>query len=100
MTTMNIYTSGSLVSTVAQFVNRTGAPTDTTATLKYRAGTAAVQTITGGSLTHDGLGAYHFDIDTSGWAGPDILTYVCQWVGTGGVQAINDDYFGVKPPAL
>ena len=98
---MNIYTSGSLVRTSAQFVNNAGVPTNpTVTTLKYRAGIDSVQTLTGGQLVNDGAGAFHFDIDTTGWTGPDILTYTCQWQGTGAVVGIGDDFFGVKPPAL
>jgi len=43
---------------------------------------------------------YHVDIDTTGWSGPDIQTWVTQWQGTGAVVAIEDDWFGVKAPAL
>lgn len=95
---MNVYTSGTLVRTSAQFVNTSGAPTNTTATLKYRAGAGSVTTVN--APPNDGAGAYHFDIDTTGWAGPDILTYTCQWQGTGAVVAIDDDFFGVKAPSL
>jgi len=98
MTTMNIYVSGSLVRSSAVFKNVFGTPADpTTTTFKYRAGTGTVQNP---SPVHDGPGAFHFDIDTTGWAGPDIQTYTCQWQGTGAVVGIDDDYFGVKPPAL
>jgi len=95
---VNIYVSGSLVRSSALFKNVFGNPADpTTTTFKYRAGTGAVQTPT---PVHDGAGAFHFDIDTTGWTGPDIQTYTCQWQGTGAVVGIEDDYFGVKPPAL
>ena len=96
---MNIYKSGTLVRTSAQFVNTSGAAANPTATtLKYRAGIGAVQTVS--SPPNDGAGAFHFDIDTTGWAGPDIQTYVCQWQGTGAVVALDDDFFGVQAPAL
>lgn len=96
---MNMYTSGSLVRSSAAFVNVAGAPTNpTTVTFKYRAGAGSVTTISGPS--NDGAGAYHFDIDTTGWTGPDTQTYTCQWQGTGAVVAIQDDYFGVNAPSL
>jgi hypothetical protein len=95
---MNIYTSGTLVTSSAQFVNTSGVPTNpTTATIKYRADAGTVQTP---SPISDGNGAYHYNIDTTGWTGPDIQTYTVQWQGTGAVVAIGDDYFGVKAPAL
>jgi hypothetical protein len=95
---MNVYTSGSLVRSSAFFVNAAGAPADPTTTVfKYRPGTGAVQTV---SPTRDGAGAFHFDMDTTGWAGPDIQTWTCQWAGTGAVQAIGDDNFGVKASSL
>lgn len=96
---MNVYTSGALVRSSASFVNAAGAPANpTTVTFKYRPGTGAVQT--NSNPANDGTGAYHVDIDTTGWNGPDVQTFTCQWSGTGAVQAIGDDYFGVKPAAL
>lgn len=96
---MNVYVSGTLVRSSAQFVNTIGAPTNpTTVTFKYRAGAGSVTTVN--APPNDGAGAYHFDIDTTGWTGPDILTYTLQWQGTGAVVAIDDDFFGVKPPSL
>ena len=96
---MNIYISGTLVRSSAQFVNTSGAPANpTTTTFKYRPGAGSVTTVP--SPTNDGAGAFHFDIDTTGWSGPDIQTYTCQWQGTGAVVAIEDDFFGVKAPSL
>ena len=96
---MNTYMSGARVRSLASFVNVSGVATDpTTVTFKYRAGAGSVQTIS--SPSHDSTGAYHFDIDTSGWTGPDNTLYTCEWIGTGTVQAINTDYFEVEPPAL
>jgi hypothetical protein len=96
---MNLYTSGSMVRSSAAFVNTAGVPTNpTTITFKYRAGAGSVNTIVG--PTNDGPGAYHYDIDTTGWAGPDTQLVTCQWQGTGAVVAIDDDYFGVTAPAL
>jgi hypothetical protein len=95
---MNIYTSGARVRSIANFVDVTGAAADPTATVfKYKIGTGAVQTP---APIRDALGDFHYDIDTSGWAGPGIETVVCQWAGTGAVQAIDDDYFGIKAPSL
>lgn len=96
---MNVYTSGTLVRSSAQFVNTAGVPTNPTViTFKYRPGTGAVVTIS--SPISDGTGAYHYDMDTTGWTGPDIQTWTCQWQGTGAVVAIADDYFGVSVPSL
>jgi hypothetical protein len=96
---MNQYISGALVRTVATFVNVAGMPANpTTTVLKYRAGAGAVQTIS--SPTNDSDGIFHYDIDTSGWEGPEDLIYALEWVGTGVVQAITVDWFNVIPPAL
>lgn len=96
---MNTYMSGSLVRTIAVFTNSLGQnenPTSTT--LKYRAGSGAVNTIP--NPTNDSAGVFHYDIDTTGWAGPGDQLYTCEWIGTGVVQAINVDFFTVSPPAL
>lgn len=96
---MNIYASGTLVRSAAQFVNTDGIPTNpTTVTFKYRPGAGAVVTIP--SPPSDGSGAYHYDMDTTGWTGPDVQLWTLQWQGTGTVVAVDDDYFGVKPSAL
>ncbi len=95
---MNVYMSGTLVRSIAHFVNVQGADADpTTTTAKYRAGVGSIQTP---APVHDGLGFFHVDIDTTGWAGPENLLYTCQWQGTGAVIAIGPDYFEVEPPAL
>jgi len=96
---MNTYIAGSLVRTIANFINSAGAAANpTNVTLKYRAGAGSVTTIPGPD--NDGTGTYHWDIDTTGWDGPNNLLYTCQWTGTGAVQAIGIDYFEVEPPAL
>jgi hypothetical protein len=96
---MNTYISGSLVRSVAAFANSSGVLTNPSSiSLKYRAGTGAVTTISG--PINDAAGAYHWDIDTSGWTGPGNLLYTCQWTGTGAIQAIGDDHFEVEPAAL
>lgn len=97
---MNKYISGTKVRSIATFLDFTGAPANTTATLKYRPGAGATQTIASGSISTSGTGIYYFDIDTTGWTGPDDLLYTCQWSGSGAVQAIGLDYFEVEPAAL
>lgn len=95
---MNVYVSGTRVRSEAQFVDASGAAADPdVTTFTYRPGTDAPTTV---APTKDSTGVYHYDIDTSGFAGPDLLLYACQWEGTGAVQVIGDDYFQVKPPAL
>ncbi len=96
---MNTYMSGSLVRTTATFVNASGSATDpTTTTLKYKVGAGTVTTIS--SPVHDGTGVFHYDLDTSGWAGPDNQIWITEWVGQGTVQAISVDIWEVSPPAL
>ena len=96
---MNTYMSGSLVRTIASFVNLTGSlQNPTTVTLKYRAGSGAVTVIS--APNNDSAGVYHWDIDTTGWAGPGQILYTIEWIGVGAVQAIGDDFWSVTPPAI
>jgi hypothetical protein len=96
---MNTYIAGSLVRTTATFVNVAGTPANpTTTVLKYRAGAGSVQTIS--SPTNDAPGVFHYDIDTTGWDGPEDLLYSLEWIGTGAVQAITVDWFQVIPPTI
>jgi hypothetical protein len=100
---LNVYMSGSLVTTSALFVNATGVATDpTTITLKYRAGAGSTTTLVYGSsgIVRNGAGSYAFNIDTTGWSGPGLLLYTTEWIGTGTVQAIGSDYWQVEPPSL
>ena len=100
---MNLYVSGTLVTSIANFVNAAGAPTDpSTITFKYRIGAGATTTVLYPSapIIRDSQGNYHANLDTTGWAGPDLLLYTVQWTGTGNVVAIQPDYWQVEPPAL
>jgi hypothetical protein len=100
---MPTYMSGTLVRTRAAFTDVTGAAADpTTCTLKYKQGAAAAVTVVYPSapIVRDGVGGYHADLDTSGWAGPGNRLDIQQWSGTGNVQAIGDDTWEVEPPAL
>jgi hypothetical protein len=100
---LNTYMSGSLVTTTAQFVNALGVNADpSTITLKYRAGAGSVIVELYGSsaVVRNGTGNYSFNIDTTGWAGPGLLLYTTEWIGTGNVQAINPGYWQVEPPAI
>ena len=95
----NIYISGSVVRSVATFRDINGVLTNPTATtFKYRSGVGSTQVIN--APVNDEEGIFHYDMDTTGWAGPDLLLYTCQWSGTGTVQAIEPDYFNVEAPAL
>ncbi len=95
---MNVYMSGTKVRSIAVFTNLAGVATDPTVTeFKYRIGTGVVQTP---ATVHDADGTYHYDIDTTGWTGPDNALVTCQWKGTGLVQAIGPDFFEVEPAAL
>ncbi len=103
MTELNRYMSGALVRSSAQFVNLAGSPADpSTITLKYRAGAGATVTIVSPSapIVRDGLGAYHADLDTTGFAGPGLQLWTTEWIGTGAVQAPGADYWEVEPLAL
>lgn len=95
---MNKYMSGTRVRSIAVFTDVNGAAKDPTAVeIKYRIGVAAPVVP---AATKDGVGVYHYDIDTTGWAGPDVVLCACQWKGTGDVVAIDVDYFEIEPPAL
>ena len=103
MTDYNVYMSGSLVRSTAIFTNAAGSPTDpTTITFKYRAGGGSVTTIVypAAGITKDSQGAYHSDVDTSGWTGPGNQLYTTEWIGTGTVQAPGADYWEVEPLAI
>ena len=93
------YISGDLVRSSAQFVGLNGVATDpTVVTFTYQAGAGLVQSST--APVKDSTGLYHYDIDTTGWNGPNNLLYTCQWAGTGAVQQVDLDYFQVSPPAF
>lgn len=95
---MNTYISGTLVRSSASFVNSSGVPADpSTTTFKYRPGAGSTQSVT---PVHDSTGLFHYDMDTTGFEGPDTELWTCQWQGTGAVVAIQTDYFGVTSPAL
>ncbi len=100
---MNVYLSGTLVRTTTTFTNASGAATDpTTITLKYQkaAGPATTVVYPSSPVIKDGVGVYHADLDTTGWAGPNNLKYFIEWIGTGTVQAINVDNWEVTPAEL
>ena len=95
----NIYMSGSVVRSVATFRDINGNLTNPTATtFKYRAGAGTTQVIS--APVNDEEGIFQYDMDTSGFLGPDLLLYALEWIGTGTVQAIDNDYFQVQAPAL
>jgi hypothetical protein len=95
---VNTYESGSLVRTTCVFTNISGTPTNpSTVTLKYRSGAGSTTTVT---PANDSAGAYHYDLDTTGWTGPDAQLWVYEYTGTGTVQAIKSGAFEVTAPAL
>lgn len=97
MSIIKTYISGTLVRTTAKFTDLAGVLTDpTSVVLKYQ-GPGTVQTP---SVTQDSTGVYHYDIDTSGWAGPGNVDYVVEWSGTGAVMVVADDKFTVTPKKL
>ena len=95
--------SGSLVETVATFVNAVGGATDpTTITLKYRLGSGATTTVVYPTtpIIRVSAGLYSANLDSTGWAGPGNQLWTVEWIGTGTVQAINADFWQIEPPAL
>ena len=103
MTAVPVYMSGSLVDTIAAFVNEAGAAADpTTITLKYRKAAGSTTTVTYPSapIVRDSQGGYHAALDTTGWAGPGLQRWTIQWQGTGAVIAIWSDLWDVDAPAL
>lgn len=95
--------SGTLVRTRAQFTDTTGQAADpTTVVLKYRkdAGSTTTVTYPSAPIVRAALGDFHADLDTSGWTGPGNQGWVTQWAGTGAVQVVDRDEWGVEPQAL
>jgi hypothetical protein len=100
---VNTYMSGSLVTSYANFVNAAGTPTDpTTITLKYRTAAGSITTVVYPSspITRVSAGSYSANLDTTGWAGPGLLLWTIEWIGTGAVQAINSGGWQVEPATL
>lgn len=84
---------GSLSSPAGGFRDANGVLADpTTVVLKYRPGVSA-SPITVSSPIRDGVGLYHYDLDTTGFP-TDVWTYY--WDGTGAVQAIDENSFSVR----
>lgn len=91
--------SGSMVRTIATFTSLSGgAANPDTVTLKYRVGLGTAVTVS--DLSSDSTGVYHYDLDTTGFAGPDDQLWVTEWIGTGAVIAIGTDSFQVVPPVI
>lgn len=100
---MNTYLSGTLVTTTANFANKNGVPTDPdTITLKYKHGSNAVVTVAypTSPIVRDTTGAYHADLDTTGWTGPGNELWTAEWIGTGAVQVPGIDNWQVEPLTL
>lgn len=95
--------SGSTSSPVGGFRDATGTLADpTTVTLKYRAGTGAVTTVTYPSapVVKDATGLYHADLDTTGSATTAPVIWLYEWIGTGTVQAPAQNQFEVDAPSM
>jgi hypothetical protein len=100
---LNVYISGTLVRSVAAFVNTAGAAADPDViTLKYRkdAGSTTTVTYPSAPIVKDATGGYHADLDSTGFAGPGYQLWQAQWQGTGAVVAIGDDAWNIEAPAL
>jgi hypothetical protein len=100
---MNIYISGTLVTTQANFLNSVGAAADPdTITLKYKkdAGTVTTVTYPTAPVVKISTGIYSANLDTSGWTGPNNQLWTTEWIGTGAVQTIGDDDFEVEAPSI
>jgi hypothetical protein len=100
---MGSYISGSLVRETGTFTDITGALNDpTVVTLMYQIGSASIVTLVYGasSIVRVSIGVYYYQFDTTGFSGSGSQSYVCQWMGTGTVQAINNDSFTVTAPLL
>jgi hypothetical protein len=105
--TNNSYTIGDvvMVSTGANgFVDTlTGDPADPSV-ITLKVGVPGVpSTLTtytygvGSVIVRTGIGQYYADIDTTLF---QVGNYTYEWIGTGGVQAIDDNWFSVTAPAL
>jgi len=100
---MNTYMSGSLIRSSAAYTDTSGTPADpSSVVLQYKADAGDTTTVTypDSPIVKDGTGAYHADLDTSGWAGPARQLWIVEWTGTGTVQAIGVDSWEVEPAAL
>lgn len=55
-------------------------------------GESVVQTVFGdGLIIKDGVGIYHWDIDTTGFAGPRVsVLMTMQWAGEGTIDIVGD----------
>lgn len=103
MSAYNIYISGALVQSTANFTNLSGVLTDpTTITLKYRIGAGSTTTVVypAAPIVRAAQGVYTANLDTTGWAGPGLQLWTIEWIGTGAVQAPGIDYWEVEPLAL
>jgi hypothetical protein len=99
---MNVYMSGTLVTSNAQFQTG-GVPTDpSSVTFKYKLGNGTVQTVVYPSapIVRNSVGSYSAGIDTTGWSGPGNRPDLTEWIGTGACQVIGTDVWEVEPPLL
>ncbi len=87
---MNTYYPGQLVKLAATFTVG-GVDTDPTAVTLTVQNPLSVQTIE--TVTRDGVGAYHFDIDLTN---ANLGVWLYEWTGTGPAQgaAIGQFYVG------
>jgi uncharacterized protein YfaS (alpha-2-macroglobulin family) len=94
-TTAGPYDVGDVVR-LAVAVGVAGVPTDPGAiTLYVQPPSGALDTIAGGTLTHDGTGAYHYDLPINA---PGHWQY--RFVTTGTGAAAEESDFWVRTPAF
>lgn len=93
--TMSTYDVGTLVRVSATFKDTSGTltdPGDVTVTVSKVDGTTV-----SGSATKDSTGVYHYDIDTTGYAG-GVIGY--KFVGTSPAQVVGDTTFYLRDPGF
>jgi hypothetical protein len=102
-TTGNVYTAGTKVRISVTFTDANNAPLDPgTVTLKYviAGATFIQQTYNPGNVIRDGVGLYHYDLDTTiiSTVTQGLLTY--EWLSTGTGQAIVVGSFVISPAPI
>lgn len=96
---MGTYTAGTKVRLSVTFTDNASNPIDpTTVSLKYSVvGFATTtQTYNPGNVIRDGVGLYHYDLDTTGLGG----NLVYEWIATGTGQAEVTSNLTIVPAPL
>jgi hypothetical protein len=96
----NTYTAGSLVRVTASFFNAltqsNADPSTVTLKVSTNRGTTSTYIYGQSAVGRDGVGLYHFDIDTTNLPG----NWNYEWIGTGAIQAIDSAWFVVNAAPL